>query len=93
MTVQRNVSKRDAELIRKIAQRAAAELGLSIQQTQADLTVCHANGNPLRLAELLEARRFDFAHDIFGVKQHLDRRTGKLRDFFSPRYSQPWKGE
>ena len=54
-----------------------------------DLTACHANGNPLRLAELLAADDGNFAHDIFGINRHLNRQTGELMDCFSPRYSRP----
>lgn len=54
-----------------------------------DLTACHANGNPLRLRELLKANDGDFAHDIFGIRRHLNRTTGELEDCFSPRYSRP----
>lgn len=52
-----------------------------------DLTACHANGNPLDLQKLLDADDFNFIHDVFGIRDHLDRDTGQLRDFFSPRCS------
>jgi hypothetical protein len=52
-----------------------------------DLDACHSNGNPLRLAALLAADDFNFAHDVFGIRNNIDRHTGKLGNFFSPRYS------
>lgn len=52
-----------------------------------DVTSTHLNGNPLRLEALLEADDFNFAHDIYGIRRHLDRTTGQLKDFFSPRFS------
>lgn len=52
-----------------------------------DLTAVHANGNPMRLADLLAADDFNFAHDIVGISRFLDRNTGRLTDCFSPRFS------
>lgn len=52
-----------------------------------DITAVHLNGNPLRLADLLAAEPFDFAHDLVGIFVNLDRRTGKLMNGFLPRYS------
>ena len=56
-------------------------------EVEMDLTTCHANGSPLKLAELLEASDDDLHHDIDGVREHLDRHTGELLNCFSPRYS------
>lgn len=53
-----------------------------------DVLATHANGNPLRLADLLAADDFNFAHDMSGICNCLDRRTGKLTRNFSPRFSQ-----
>ncbi len=52
-----------------------------------DLDACHSNGCPLKLGELLQADDFNFAHDVFGICQHINRNTGKLQDCFLPRYS------
>lgn len=52
-----------------------------------DIDACHCNGNPLRLADLLAASDFDLIHDVGGITAHIDRRTGKLRNCFVPRYS------
>ena len=91
-TVSFSVSKSDHLLISKIATRArlmAAKARVDYPQMTADMdvTACHANGNPLRLAELLAADDFNFSHDIFGIRRHLDRETGELKDFFVPRFS------
>ena len=51
-----------------------------------DIEACH-NGNPLMLAELLNADVWDFAHDVFGIQENIDRTTGKLMNCFVPRYS------
>lgn len=78
--------------IGKIATRAvqmAAKHGIDYDRIDAemDITATHANGTPLRLDELLVADDFNFAHDVFGIRSHLDRKTGKLNDCFSPRFS------
>ena len=51
------------------------------------LAATHANGNPLRLHDLLNADDLNFAHDVWGIRSKIDRTTGKLTDHFSPRYS------
>jgi hypothetical protein len=53
-----------------------------------DISAVHANGNPLRLQDLLEADDFNFAHDLSGIRNCLNRATGRLDRGFSPRYSQ-----
>lgn len=50
-----------------------------------DLEATHSNGCPLDFQKLLDAPEFDFVHDIGGIKRHLDRKTGALRDCFVPR--------
>ena len=54
-----------------------------------DITACHANGNPLRLAELLSADDFNFCHDVLGIRRHINRETGQLENCFVPRFSCP----
>lgn len=83
-----DVSVKDAKLIQKIVVRAASLLGgFEKLELAMDLTVVHANGNRLRLKELLEAPKFDFVHDIAGIRRHLNRNTGILEGFFTPRYT------
>lgn len=82
----------DKDLISDIAVRAD-NLGLiSLRQYPMmtcvmDVTAVHCNGNPLRLRDLLDATDFNFMHDIVGIARHLNRETGQLEDFFSPRFS------
>lgn len=88
-----DVSAEDFDLIETLADRAvilAKEFGLIYPRMDAvmDLTACHANGCPLRLADLVVADAGNAGHDIFGIRRHLDRTTGKLGGFFSPRYAQ-----
>ena len=86
----------ERELIAKIADRARKLDVLhnrrdarSLQHHRMNVTACHANGNPLRLEALLEADDFNFAHDVFGIDRHIDRDTGKMTQYFRPRFSVP----
>jgi hypothetical protein len=89
------VSDRDQETIGKLVDRAMAlksdgrKIFTAKQRMDLvmDLTATHANGNPLRLDDLLQADEFNFMHDIFGIRRHLNRETGELMDCFSPRFS------
>lgn len=90
-------TKEEYEIIGRIVKRAVAlfaEYDVTLDSTSLmmDITATHANGCPLRLAELLEAEEIDFAHDISGITRHIDRTTGELQDCFLPRYSQPQGG-
>lgn len=85
-------SKDEARLIHMIAKRTVAmatarEIDYPLMDADMDITACHCNGNPLRLAELLAADDVNFAHDVFGIYRHINRETGALNDFFSPRFS------
>lgn len=89
------LARGEAALIHKIVLRAeylSRELGHeppSRLELSMDLAVCHVNSCPLRLDELLVARDSDFAHDVFGIRRHLDRESGRLRDGFTPRFASP----
>lgn len=88
-----NVSGDDAYLIDRIVERAeelclAHGHTLDHLSTTMDLTAVHANGCPLDLTALAAADNFNLMHDVGGIARHLDRETGKLRDFFRPRYVQ-----
>jgi hypothetical protein len=90
MPVSFDVSKKDADLIRRIAERRRAMLSplpKPLTPIMMDLTACHANGCPLDLAGLLAADDSNFIHDVCGINAHLDRRTGKLCDCFLPRFA------
>ena len=87
-----NASREDIETMSKIATRAvelATETGIEYKKVDAlmDINAVHSNGCPLHLNDLLAADDFNFSHDVFGIRRHLDRRTGKLQDFFLPRYA------
>ena len=86
------VSKDEMLKIRKLSAKAvslAEKIGVDYKMTDIamDLTACHANGCKLKLEELLSADEFNFAHDVFGIRRHLDRDTGELKDCFLPRFA------
>jgi hypothetical protein len=87
-----NRSKEEARTISKIAQRAvlmASQHGWPYDFMDADMDICavHANHFRLDLGRLLGADDFNFAHDVFGIRRHLNRETGKLENCFVPRFA------
>lgn len=50
-----------------------------------DLQVVH-NTIGLRLDDLLNADNFNFAHDIIGIQNNMNRETKELENCFLPRY-------
>ena len=87
MTVSFSVTAEESAIIHEIAKRAAANVyGGELLEATMDITATHANGCPLNLAGLLAAEPFDFAHDIAGIRQYIDRDTGRMGGNFLPRY-------
>lgn len=90
------VSAQDERLLDAIARRAAG-LGLiplrplsAAREARYDLTnaltLCHQT-TPLALYELLVAPADAFKADVTGIYRLLDRKTGRFRDGFTPRYT------
>lgn len=83
-------TRAEAVLIHEIARRAVScTENYSLLDADMDITACHANGCALDLIALLNASDGDFGHDVFGIRQHIDRRTGKLGGLFHPRHALP----
>lgn len=78
------VTSSEAVIIRAIADIVArTRLDEPPGRTATDLAVCHAHACPLDLKRLLAAgygNPFDpdFVHDIYGIRNHLNRETGKM---------------
>jgi Family of unknown function (DUF6874) len=88
------VTDDESSIIQQIVERAASMARQNGHEFETmschmDILATHCNGNPLRLGSLLEADDINFAHDIYGIGCYLDRSTGQLTEFFSPRFSQP----
>lgn len=80
------VATDEFKTIAAIADRASGMVtDYPLMDAEMDVTATHANGCPLDLAKLLAADDFNFAHDVFGIRGHIDRRTGKLDGHFLPR--------
>lgn len=89
-------TKFEMKVILDIAERAHAlakkfAVSYEWQTIIMDLEACHCTGCPLDLQKLLDAPDSDFGHDIFGIRRHMDRSTGELRDCFLPRCTLPEK--
>lgn len=85
--MKRNLSKEEYALCNQIAERAVKECGFDKCTAYIDITICHSEAREMKLEELLNAPLMDFAHDVFGINQHLDHNTHKLTDCFLPRYA------
>lgn len=85
------VSKADAEWVHRIVTRALAlvpALGGVLELTM-DLTAAHANGCPMDFEALYYADDFNLLHDVGGIRRHIDRSSGELKDCFRPRFAKP----
>lgn len=72
----------------RICERAEREIkGLVSQVSRTSLIMDLESVPELDLIKLLNAPKFDFAHDICGIIRHMDRSNfpGKLTDCFWPR--------
>ena len=58
-----------------------------------DILMVHLNGCPLDLDGLINASDADFYHDIDGIFINLNRETGRLEDYFVPRFSAYYKNK
>ena len=78
--------------ITKRAKKLMPKLTGDFQSLSMDLQLadCHI---PLDLVAFLVAPDPDFAHDITVILRHLNRRTGKLQDYFLPRNALPEDAE
>ncbi len=85
-------TKHETAIIHRIAERAsrmAASFGVPYPVFDAtlDVSACHSNGCALRLADLLAADDTNFAHDVFGIRNAINRDTGALENCFRPRFA------
>lgn len=92
MTPKNTITRKESILIQSIVERAKhiaqrAGVPFDTMSTIMDLEACHSNGCRLNLYKLRDADDFNLAHDVFGIIIHLDRNTGKLKDFFLPRFA------
>jgi hypothetical protein len=78
-------------MVQVIAKRAV-KMKIYRDRLTADMDISAAHATcPLDLVRLLEADNFNFGHDMAGIRDHLNRETGKLERFFLPRCARPSK--
>lgn len=78
------LNKEDLKTINKIVRRAVNALGVTdLTSASTDIEDAHIDC-PMKLQELLMAGEFDFAHDIRGIINCMNRHTGKLENCFVP---------
>lgn len=79
------------KVIVKIAERAiemSKNSGIEYERIDAIMDIDYAHKEvPLRLEELLASDDVNFAHDVFGIRRHLNRQTLKIENCFLPRYA------
>lgn len=82
------MTKDEKLTIMKIAERADEKGLLMFDRLSLimDIEAVHAEIG-LRLTELLNADDANFAHDIVGIQQNVDRVNKKLTNCFLPRYA------
>lgn len=77
----------EREIVMMIVERAV-DAGIYDDPLDADMDISAVYVHcPLRLFDLATADRFNFAHDMYGIKRHINRETGELEDFFLPRFA------
>jgi len=91
-----NTTKEDTLAISKIVDRYiefhySLNIPKQYQRSKLDIMMdveaTHNNGCPLKLQGLLNAKDCDFTHDLIGIQQNINRKTGKLENCFLPRYA------
>jgi hypothetical protein len=92
MSIDWTVTSEEMELICKILSRAKEksikeDFDFDWMSSSMDLSATNANGCPMDFKAMLEADDFNFFHDFHGIQRHINRRTGKLENFFLPRFA------
>ena len=89
--MEKELTKKEYQLIHKLAARAsnlAAKFDVEYDLLTASMDIEAAHKDcGLKLQELLDADSSNFGHDVFGIRRHMDRTTGKIGDCFLPRYN------
>jgi len=82
------LTRGDMNLINHVTDRAVNMFPqLDRLSIHMDVSAVHISGCKLDLQKLLKFDDFNFAHDIAGIRSHINRQTGELQDCFVPRCS------
>ena len=82
------MTNKELDLIVEIAKRAEKKHLIAYDRISLimDLEVAHKQFN-LKLENLLNADNFNFAHDIIGIQNNINRQTKQIENCFLPRFS------
>lgn len=82
------ITSTELDLIGRIGDRAREMTKGKIVRPKSawvmDIDAWHSK-EPLDLQKLLDFDTFNFLHDVIGIMNHLDRRTGEIDHRFMPR--------
>jgi len=89
-TVNFSTTPQEGALIQLIVRRALTSLEGFDESfgLQMDLAAANGNGTPLDFEMLLSFDEFNFAHDIYGITNHINRITGKIERFLPRCYKE-----
>ena len=92
-----HLTREEFEQIDRVVDRAVAlQATLMVPEDCMDLEerrtlrmdLCAVGGScPMDWDRLIEADDSNFAHDVFGIRRHMDRTTGQLGGCFLPRFA------
>ena len=82
-----SLTLRDKKLLTEIKNRI---INLPLREFAPDeyityLKAAHTKATALDFKKLLDADDFNFVHDVFGIRNNLDLKTGKFKRCFLPR--------
>lgn len=82
------------KLIVEIVNRAEKRDLIAFDRISLIMDLEHTNEQfNLRLNDLLHADNFNFAHDIVGIQNNLNRISKEMENFFVPRYASITEGD
>ncbi len=83
-----NATKNERDLISLVVNRVKKmDAHYDPMDCRMDITACHLNACPLDLKALVTADDFNFAHDVYGIRRHINRDTAQLENCFVPRFA------
>jgi len=82
--------KEQFKICMKIANRAEKENLFMFDDDKLSLILdleCAINKFDLKLNDLLNTDNINFAHDIYGIQNNLNRQTKEFENYFVPRFA------
>jgi len=83
-----SLTDQDINKLQLIMKRCIGKFEGSWIDLEMDITAAHLAGQ-IDLQTLLEFDEMNFMHDVCGIRRHIDRSSGKMRDCFLPRSNRP----